>query len=98
MTSSLTALSRLPSRTRRRTGRSPTATANLLKRLASKGLIDRVRRGRYVIRRLGVLGTPAPSEDIAIAVAAVFGGRPHRIAYRSSLDEHDLISHPSRVI
>ncbi len=42
-----------------RLGKSPTATANLLKRMAGKGLIDRVCRGHYVLRPLGFLGTPS---------------------------------------
>jgi predicted transcriptional regulator of viral defense system len=82
----------------RRAGRSRTATANLLQRLTERGLLDRVCRGRYAIRQLGVLGTTAAAEDIALAVGAAFGARPHRIAYRSALDEHDLISHGSRTI
>ncbi|MFH1438268.1 MAG: type IV toxin-antitoxin system AbiEi family antitoxin domain-containing protein [Pseudomonadota bacterium] len=83
---------------RRRFGRTPSATANLLHRMVGHGLVDRVRRGHYVIRRLGVLGTRAASEDLAIVVASAFSGHPHRIAYRSALDEHDLIAHPVRTI
>jgi len=83
---------------RRRLGRSPTATANLLRRMVASGLVDRVRRGRYVIRQLGVLGTRAASENLAIVVASAFSGLPHRIAYRSALDEQDLVAHPVRTI
>ena len=82
----------------RRARRSPSATANLLRRMAAAGLIDRVRRGHYVVRQLGLLGTRAAAEDVATAVAAAFSGRPHRIAYRTALDELDLIAHPSRTI
>jgi predicted transcriptional regulator of viral defense system len=81
-----------------RTGRSPSATANLLRRMAAAGLVDRVRRGHYVVRQIGVLGTRAAAEDIAIAVAAAFSGYVHRIAYRSALDEHELLTHPVRTI
>ncbi len=83
---------------RRRLGRSPTATANLLRRMVGHGLVDRVRRGHYVIRNLGVLGTRAAAEDVAIVVAPAFSGHPHRMAYRTALDEHDLIAHPVRTI
>jgi len=46
----------------------------------------------------GVLGTPSAAEDIALAVGAAFSGIPHRMAYRTALDEHDLITHPVRTI
>lgn len=81
-----------------RLGRSATATANTLRRLSDAGLIDRVQRGRYVVRHLGVLGTAAAAEDTALAVSAAFSGIPHRIGYRTALDEHDLLSHPVRTI
>ena len=74
----------------KRLGKSKTATANLLKRMQTAGLIDRVRRGYYVVRQLGVLGTPAASEDVALSVGTALKGLPHRIAYRSDLCEHDL--------
>ena len=83
---------------RRRVGRSPSATANLLRRMVDAGLAERVRRGHYVVRQLGMLGTSAAAEDLTIAVAAAFSGRPHRMAYRTALDEHDLIAHPVRTI
>jgi predicted transcriptional regulator of viral defense system len=70
----------------------------MLSRLVTHGLVDRVARGRYAIRPIGALGTRAASEDVALAVAAAFGRRPHRIAYRSALDHHGLIDHPSREI
>ena len=81
-----------------RFGRSPSATGNLLQRMITAGLIDRVRRGHYVIRQLGVLGTPSVAEEVALAVGAAFAGIPHRMAYRTALDEHDLIVHPARSI
>jgi len=83
---------------RQRIGRSASATANLLHRMVRNGLVDRVRRGHYVIRRLGVLGTRAAAEDLAMVVASAFSGYPHRMAYRTALDEHDLIVHPVRTI
>ena len=82
----------------RRLSKSKTATANLLKRMEKAGLIDRVRRGHYALRRLGVLGTPAAAEDVALSVGAAFKGLPHRIAWRSALYEHDLVVHPVRTI
>jgi predicted transcriptional regulator of viral defense system len=81
-----------------RFGQSSSATGNLLQRMLAKGLIDRVRRGHYVIRQLGVLGTPSVAEEISLAVGAAFVGIPHRMAYRTALDEHDLIVHPARSI
>ena len=82
----------------KRLGRSKTATANLLKRMQTAGLVDRVRRGHYAVRQLGVLGTPAAAEDVALSVGAALKGVPHRIAYRSALYEHDLVVHPARSI
>ena len=82
----------------KRLGKTKTATANLLKRMEKSGLIDRVRRGHYAVRQLGVLGTPAAAEDIALSVGAALKGLPHRIAYRSALYEHDLLVHPARSI
>jgi predicted transcriptional regulator of viral defense system len=77
---------------------SPQAASNLLTRLVHQGLVDRVARGRYVMRPFGALGTRAVAEDVALAVGAVFAGRPHRIAYRTALDWHGLLEHPSRQI
>ena len=82
----------------KRLGKSKTATANLLKRMQTAGLIDRVRRGHYAVRQLGVLGTPTVAEDVALSVGAALKGVPHRIAYRSALYEHDLVVHPARSI
>jgi predicted transcriptional regulator of viral defense system len=77
---------------------SPPATANALNRLTQTGLVDRVVRGRYALRPLGSLGTTAVSEDLALAVGAAFDGRLHRIAYRSALSEHGLLTHPVRTV
>ena len=79
-------------------GLSPQAASNLLTRWRDAGLIDRVAPGHYAIRQLGLLGTRAASEDIALAVGAFFAGEPHRIAYRSALDHHGLLTHPARTI
>jgi predicted transcriptional regulator of viral defense system len=86
------------SEAQRRLGRSPAATGNLLRRMLDSGLIDRVRRGHYIVRPLGVLGTPSVAEEVALAVGAAFAGIPHRMGYRTALDEQDLIVHPTRSI
>lgn len=80
------------------TGSSPQATSNLLSRWVDHGLVDRVARGRYALRPIGALGTRAASEDVALAVGAAFRNRRHRIAYRSALDHHGLLQHPTRQI
>jgi len=77
---------------------SPQSASNLLTRLVHHGFVDRVARGRYVMRPFGALGTRAAAEDVALAVGAAFGGKPHRIAYRSALDWHGLLDHPSRQV
>ena len=79
-------------------GISPQAASNLLARWRRDGLVDRVARGRYAIRQLGLLGTKAASEDVALAVAALLGSEPHRIAYHSALDFHGLLTRPVRTI
>src|SRR6266540_6206879 len=81
-----------------RLGRSPAATGNLLHRLVRDGLLDRVRRGHYAIRQLGTLGTAAAAENVLLAVAAGFSHTRHRVAYRTALDQLDLLAHPSRSI
>lgn len=81
-----------------RLDRSPAATGNLLRRLMRDGLLDRVRRGHYAIRQLGTLGTVAAAENVLLAVAAGFAHVPHRVAYRTALDQLDLLAHPSRTI
>lgn len=77
---------------------SPSAASNLLARWRRAGLVDRVARGRYAIRQIGLLGTSAASEDVALAVGALVGGRAHRMAYRSALDFHGLLSRPVRTV
>jgi predicted transcriptional regulator of viral defense system len=90
---------RLTSRdVREQLGLSPQATSNLLTRWREAGLVDRVAPGHYAIRQLGLLGTRAASEDVALAVGAFFADEPHRIAYRSALDHHGLLTHPARAI
>lgn len=81
-----------------RLGRSAAATNNLLGRLLRDGLLDRVRRGHYAIRQLGSLGTTVAAENILLSVAAGFRDVRHRVAYRTALDQHDLLAHPSRSI
>jgi predicted transcriptional regulator of viral defense system len=79
-------------------GISPSAASNLLARWRRAGLVDRVARGRYAIRQIGLLGTRASSEDVALAVAALVGERAHRIAYHSALDFHGLLTRPVRTV
>lgn len=81
-----------------RLGRSAAATGNLLGRLVRDGLLDRVRRGHYAIRQLGTLGTTAAAESVLLSVAAGFRDVRHRVAYRTALDQLDLLAHPSRSI
>lgn len=78
--------------------RSPTATANVLRRLQDAGLVDRLGRGRYAIRPLGSLHTSAIADDLALDVGATFVNREHRIAYLSALTDLGLINHPVRTI
>jgi predicted transcriptional regulator of viral defense system len=79
-------------------GLSPSAASNLLARWRRAGLVDRVARGRYAIRQIGLLGTRASAEDVALAVSALVGERPHRIAYQSALDFHGLLVRPVRTV
>jgi predicted transcriptional regulator of viral defense system len=79
-------------------GRSPTSTANALRQILEKGLIDRVARGCYAIRPLGSIGTSTATDDLPLAVAAAFGAREHRIAYLSALSELGLLVHPVRTV
>lgn len=87
-----------PSLVRARTGQSPQAAVNMLTRLVDAGLLDRVARGRYVVRPIGLLRTSAVAEDVALAVGALFEDKLHRIAYRSALDHHGLLVHPARAV
>lgn len=79
-------------------GVSPAATANALRRLGEKGLVDRLIRGHYAIRPLGSLGTSAATDNLSLSVGAAFEGREHRIAYLSALSELGLLSHPVRTV
>lgn len=79
-------------------GVSPSAAANLLRRLREKGLIDRLTRGRYAIRPWGSLGTSAATDDLSLAVGVAFHGNKHRIAYLSALSDLGLLSHPVRTV
>jgi predicted transcriptional regulator of viral defense system len=79
-------------------GVSTSATANALRQLGEKGLVDRVARGHYVIRPLGSLGTSAAAGNLSLAVGAAFEGRKHRIAYLTALSEIGLLSHPVRTV
>jgi predicted transcriptional regulator of viral defense system len=79
-------------------GISPAAASNLLARWRRAGLVDQVARGRYAIRQIGLLGTRASSEDVALAVAALVDGRDHRIAFYSALDFHGLLTRPVRTV
>jgi len=79
-----------------RLGRSAAATGNLLARLVRDGLLDRVRRGHYAVRQFGTLGTTAAAENVLLSVAAGFRDVRHRVAYRTALDQLDLLAHPSR--
>jgi predicted nucleotidyltransferase component of viral defense system/predicted transcriptional regulator of viral defense system len=79
-------------------GTSPQATSNLLARLASLGLVDRLAVGRFAVRQIGALCTAAVWNDLGSAVAAVFAGRPHRIGFLTALDHHGLLVRPVRSI
>lgn len=74
------------------------AANDLLFRLVRAGLLERVSRGKYAIRPPGVLGVPVAAEDVGVAVAAVFEGIPHRLAYRSALDHYGLLTRPIRTV
>lgn len=83
---------------RTRLGISAPAASNVLRRLVDAGLLERLRPGSYAIRNLGVLGTGAAAENLAVAVAGALPGVQHRIGYRSALDELGLLTHPARTI
>ena len=74
------------------------ATSVAITDLQDNGLVDRLGRGRYVIRPLGSLHTSTTTDDLALAVGATFGDRQHRIAYLSALADLGLLSHPVRTI
>jgi predicted transcriptional regulator of viral defense system len=77
---------------------SPQATSNVLARLATAGLVDRIAPGKYVSRQIGALGTAAVWDDLGSAVAALFSGHPHRIGFLTALDHHGLLVRPVRSI
>ncbi len=83
---------------RDRLGISEQAASNLMSRLVKAGFLDRVVRGVFASRPLGQLGTRAASEDIALAVGAAFSSEPHRLAFRSALDHHGLLTYPTRTV
>lgn len=74
------------------------AANDLLARLVRSGLLERVSHGKYAIRPLGVLGVPVAADDVGIAVAALFEGVPHRLAFRSALDYYGLLTRPVRTV
>jgi predicted transcriptional regulator of viral defense system len=80
-----------------RLGLSPQAVSNLLTRLERDGLVERVRRGFYLLRPLGELGVAAVSSDrLAEAVVLAVGDRDHRICFRTALHEHGLLTRGSQ--
>jgi predicted transcriptional regulator of viral defense system len=79
-------------------GMSKQAANDLLARLVRSGLLEHVSRGKYVIRPPGVLGVPVAAEDVGVAVAALFEGSPHRLAYRSAFDHFGLVTRPVRTV
>ena len=82
---------------RERLGLSAQSASNLLARLSRDGLVERVRRGEYLLRPLGELDVSATASDrLAQAVAIAVGGTSHRICYRTALHEHGLLSRPGR--
>jgi predicted transcriptional regulator of viral defense system len=82
---------------RERLGLSAQSASNLLARLSRDGLIERVRRGEYLLRPLGELCVSATASDrLAQAIAIAVGGASHRICYRTALHEHGLLSRPGR--
>lgn len=81
-----------------RAGLTSKSASAQLSRLAEAGLVDRVARGRFVLRDLGLFGTSAASEDLSLALEAALDGRPGRISFRSALSELGLLSHPARSI
>lgn len=79
-------------------GVSTPATANALRQLTQKGLVNRLTRGHYAIRPLGSLGTSTATDDLSAVIGAAFEGRSHRISYCSALSELGLVSHPVRTL
>ena len=57
-------------------------------------LVDRVARGRYAIRQIGLLGTRASSEDVALAVAALDRADSRGAHFRSDFPETGSLEEP----
>jgi predicted transcriptional regulator of viral defense system len=84
---------------RQRLGLSPQAASNVLTRLVRAGLVERIRRGHYLLRPLGELGVAAVASDrLAEAVVLAVGDREHRICFRTALLEHGLLTRGSQRI
>lgn len=75
-------------------GGSEQSAANALSRAARQGLIERVARGRYVIREIGRLATYSSTEDLLLSLSPVLLDKEHRIAYLTALEYHSLLLHP----
>lgn len=80
-----------------RLGLSAQAASNVLTRLARDGLVEKVRRGVYLLRPLGELGvTSLASDRLAEVVDLAVGDRDYRICFRTALTEHGLLTRPGQ--
>jgi predicted transcriptional regulator of viral defense system len=78
---------------RRRLGLSAQASSNLLTRLARDGLVERIRRGHYLLHPLGELGVAwVASDRLSEAVVLAVGDRDHRQCFGTALYEHGLLT------
>ena len=78
---------------RGRLGLSAQAASNLLSRLSRDGLVERIRRGHYLLHPLGELGVSAVASDrLAEAISLAVGDRDHRICFRTALHENGLLT------
>lgn len=75
-------------------GGSAPSAANALSRAARQGLVERVARGRYVIREIGRLSTHSSTEDLVLALSPLLIDKEHRIAYLTALEYHSLLVYP----
>lgn len=75
-------------------GGSEQSAANALSRATRQGHIERVARGRYVIREIGRLATYSSTEDLLLSLSPVLLDKEHRIAYLTALEYHSLLLHP----
>lgn len=75
-------------------GGSAPSAANALSRAVSQGLVERVARGRYVIREIGRLSTHSSTEDLLLALSPLLFDKEHRIAYLTALEFHSLLLYP----